>query len=129
MLGSLVFAAPALFDEQSREPYPVGVGSSPMPGSSVTRPQGPLASRPGGTAARIGPFSVGLEHQLLQSLPVGGGPAVRKPSLVSVEARVSEEGTTQVPFLLPYACASQVKVTGPGVKGSKTLDTSFPCAE
>ncbi|MDC0710229.1 hypothetical protein POL68_17260 [Stigmatella sp. ncwal1] len=46
---------------------------------------------------------------------------------------LSEEGTTQVPFLLPYACASKVQVTvtltGPGVKGSKTLDTSFPCAE
>jgi hypothetical protein len=46
---------------------------------------------------------------------------------------LAENGTTQVPFLLPYACASQVKVTvtltGPGIKGSKTLDTAFPCAE
>ena len=46
---------------------------------------------------------------------------------------LSENGTTQVPFLLPYTCASAVKVTvtltGPGIKGSKTLDTSFPCAE
>ncbi len=46
---------------------------------------------------------------------------------------LSEDGHTQVPFLVPYRCASAVKVTvtltGPGVKGSKTLDTSFPCAE
>lgn len=46
---------------------------------------------------------------------------------------LAENGTTQVPFLLPYTCASQVKVTvtltGPGIKGSKTLDTAFPCAE
>ena len=46
---------------------------------------------------------------------------------------LSENGTTQVPFLLPFVCAASVKVTvtlsGPGIKGSKTLDTSFPCAE
>lgn len=36
-------------------------------------------------------------------------------------------------LLLNYTCASKVKVTatltGPGIKGTKTLDTSFPCAE
>ena len=46
---------------------------------------------------------------------------------------LSENGTTQVPFLVPYRCASTVKVTvtmtGPWFKGSKTLVTSFPCAE
>ena len=46
---------------------------------------------------------------------------------------LAEGGVTQVPFLLNYTCASKVKVTvtlsGPGIKGSKTLDTSFPCAE
>ncbi len=45
----------------------------------------------------------------------------------------SENGVTQVPFLSPYKCASKVEVTvtltGGGLKGSKTLDTSFPCAE
>ncbi|MDY7231666.1 hypothetical protein [Hyalangium rubrum] len=46
---------------------------------------------------------------------------------------LSENGVTSVPFLLPYDCSSQVKVTatltGPGVKSSKTFSTSFPCAE
>lgn len=46
---------------------------------------------------------------------------------------LSEDGVTHVPFLLPFTCASKVKVTahltGPGVKASKTLDTAFPCAE
>ena len=48
-------------------------------------------------------------------------------------AVLSENGVTYVPFLLPFQCASQVKVavslTGPGVKGTKTLETAFPCAE
>lgn len=46
---------------------------------------------------------------------------------------LAEGGVTQVPFLLPYRCAAEVKVTvtltGPGIKGSKTLKTPFPCAE
>lgn len=46
---------------------------------------------------------------------------------------LSENGVTFVPFLIPYECASKVKVTttltGPGVKSSKTLDTAFACAE
>ncbi len=46
---------------------------------------------------------------------------------------LSESGSTSVPFLLPFQCASQVQVTatltGPGVKGGKTLATSFACAE
>ncbi|WP_426755107.1 hypothetical protein [Myxococcus sp. Y35] len=44
-----------------------------------------------------------------------------------------QSGVIQVPFLMPYECASSVKVvatlTGPGVKDSKKLDTAFPCAE
>lgn len=48
-------------------------------------------------------------------------------------AVLAENGVTQVPFILPYHCASKVKVTatltGSGLKASKTLDTSFPCAE
>ncbi|MCP3169350.1 hypothetical protein HUW62_31025 [Myxococcus sp. AM011] len=46
---------------------------------------------------------------------------------------LAEKGETTVPFLLPYECSSSVKVvvtlTGPGINGSKTLDTAFPCAE
>jgi hypothetical protein len=46
---------------------------------------------------------------------------------------LAENGVTTVPFLINYTCASSVTVTatltGPGVKGSKTLKTSFPCAE
>jgi hypothetical protein len=48
-------------------------------------------------------------------------------------AVLSENGVTYVPFLVPFNCASQVKVTasltGPGVKATKTLKTAFPCAE
>ncbi|AGC49159.1 hypothetical protein MYSTI_07887 [Myxococcus stipitatus DSM 14675] len=44
-----------------------------------------------------------------------------------------ESGVLQVPFLMPYECASTVKVvatlTGPGIQARKKLDTAFPCAE
>ncbi|GEN13056.1 hypothetical protein SAMN05443572_11667 [Myxococcus fulvus] len=46
---------------------------------------------------------------------------------------LAEGGVTVVPFLLTYRCASTVKVvatlTGPGVQGTRKLDTAFPCAE
>ncbi|NTX37371.1 hypothetical protein HUA78_23235 [Myxococcus sp. CA033] len=46
---------------------------------------------------------------------------------------LAEGGVTVVPFLMPYECSSTVKVvatlSGPGINGSKKLDTAFPCAE
>lgn len=46
---------------------------------------------------------------------------------------LAEGGVTVVPFLLPFECSGTVKVvatlSGPGIKGSKKLDTAFPCAE
>ncbi|MCP3062679.1 hypothetical protein LXT21_28230 [Myxococcus sp. K38C18041901] len=46
---------------------------------------------------------------------------------------LAEGGVTVVPFLMTYQCAATVKVvatlTGPGVQGTRTLDTAFPCAE
>ncbi len=62
----------------------------------------------------------------------GDRPAWKKAQSRDLHA-LAEEGATQVPFLVPYECASKVKVTvtltGPGIKASKSLDTSFPCAE
>jgi hypothetical protein len=46
---------------------------------------------------------------------------------------LAEGGTTSVPFLIPFQCATGIKVTatltGPGVKSSKKVSTDFACAE
>ncbi|AKQ63745.1 hypothetical protein A176_000657 [Myxococcus hansupus] len=79
-----------------------------------------------------------LKLKLLVSAPKESSEAAgNRPAWKVTQTRdlaaLSENGVTQVPFIVPYQCASKVKVTvtltGGGLKGSKTLDTSFPCAE
>ncbi|NOJ79690.1 hypothetical protein [Myxococcus xanthus] len=79
-----------------------------------------------------------LKLTLLVSAPkesseaAGDRPAWKATQMRELVA-LAENGVTQVPFILPYHCASKVKVTailtGSGLKASKTLNTSFPCAE
>ncbi len=79
-----------------------------------------------------------LKLKLLVSAPKESSEAAGdRPAWKVTQTRdlavLTENGVTQVPFILPYHCASTVKVTatltGGGLKASKTLDTSFPCAE
>ncbi|MFP2961823.1 hypothetical protein ACLEPN_29510 [Myxococcus sp. 1LA] len=79
-----------------------------------------------------------LKLKLLVSAPKESSEATGdRPAWKVTQTRelavLAENGVTQVPFILPYACASKVKVTatltGGGLKATKTLDTSFPCAE
>ncbi len=79
-----------------------------------------------------------LKLKLLVSAPKESSEATGdRPAWKVTQTRdlavLTENGVTQVPFILPYHCASKVKVTatltGGGLKASKTLDTSFPCAE
>ncbi|MFP2925799.1 hypothetical protein ACLESO_11390 [Pyxidicoccus sp. 3LG] len=78
-----------------------------------------------------------LKLKLVASAPKESSEAGDSPGFKVTQTRdlhaLAENGVTQVPFLIPYSCASKVTLTatltGPGVKGSKTLSTSFPCAE
>ncbi|WP_236673204.1 hypothetical protein [Comamonas sp. JC664] len=87
---------------------------------------------------RQGTYEGGAPLKLVASAPKESSEAAGdRPAWKVTQTRelavLSENGVTQVPFLIPYKRASRVKVTvtltGGGLEGSKTLDTSFPCAE
>ncbi|MCY1018322.1 hypothetical protein [Pyxidicoccus sp. MSG2] len=81
--------------------------------------------------------SAPLKLKLQATAPKESSEAGESPGFKVTQTRelhaLAEKGVTQVPFLIPYVCASKVKLTvtltGTGIKSSKTLDTSFPCAE